>query len=119
MKLQIPVTFDRASVPIDPGEPLRVMYDVTDKLAAWAYSRKFDPNLKPTGAPVPDGAWFVHEGGWHLGTGAMTMFPGAATRRTCRTPSAARSRASGARSYRVWTVTPSRTRSVSLTWSTA
>jgi hypothetical protein len=76
VELHVPLTFDLPSVPIDPREPLLVMYDLNDMLVAWAYSRKFDATMKPTGAPVPDDTWFVHEGGWHLGNGAMTVFPG-------------------------------------------
>ena len=74
VKAEIP-SFDPPSVAIDPREPLLVFYNTSDRLVGWAWSRKFDASTKPTGAPVPSESWFVHEGGWHLGTGGMTMFP--------------------------------------------
>jgi len=57
------------------GDFTNLLPDMTYTLVGWAYATDFNPGSQPTLPGIPWEAWFVHEAGFHLLNGNMTLVP--------------------------------------------
>jgi len=70
-QVNAPVLATRTATP----SSIDCLSDARYQLVGWAYGGLYDPNKRPSLPGIPSNAWFVHEAGFHLYNGGMTLTP--------------------------------------------